>query len=306
MFKNEPMPKELIQEVGNQLAIGQVARDAQFANDMYNILDVMFNAEGGGRVRALEAFYKSTGNIAAGFTRPLDAVNRMVGFLTETDVAKDVRQARGGRVFTQSATKYFDNLIEVLIGETDNITGERLRIATREGDVYDANPLSRILGITVKQGRTAAEKVYSLSELQTWTADQRGKIPMYDRIFNESLAPLLEPRMNALLKDERFMKGTNLQKGESLLQYRRSRVKEELRKARERTREMLDTYESPGYMERLRYKAYSKGTKEQQKEAMKYMERSGVSANDVRDFNFRELNMYNSYIDHLNYLKKGG
>ena len=306
MFKNEPMPKELIQEVGNQLAIGQVARDAQFANDMFNIMDMFFNAEGGGRVRALEAFYKSTGNIAAGFTRPLDAVNRMVGFLTETDVAKDVRQARGGRVFTQSATKYFDNLIEVLIGETDNITGERLRIATREGDVYDANPLSRILGITVKQGRTAAEKVYSLSELQTWTADQRGKIPMYDRIFNESLAPLLEPRMNALLKDERFMKGTNLQKGESLLQYRRSRVKEELRKARERTREMLDTYESPGYMERLRYKAYSKGTKEQQREAMKYMERNGVSANDVRDFNFRELNMYNSYIDHLNYLKKGG
>ncbi len=193
--KGEPVPPELYQEIGNQLAIGQVARDAQFANDMYNIMDMMFNAEGGNRSKGFEALYKSTGNIAAGFTRPLDAANRMVGFLTDTDTAKDVRQAKGGAVFTQSATKYFDNILEVLIGESDTITGDKLRVATRKGDVYDANPLARILGINVKKGRTAAEKVYSLSELQTWTADQRGKIPMYDRIFNESIAPMLEPRM---------------------------------------------------------------------------------------------------------------
>lgn len=304
-IKGEPVPKELYQEIGNQLAIGQVARDAQFANDMYNIMDMMFNAEGGNRSRGLEALYKSTGNIAAGFTRPLDAANRMVGFLTDTDTAKDVRQAKGGAVFTQSASKYFDNILEVLIGETDTITGEKLRVATRKGDVYDANPLARILGINVKKGRTASEKVYSLAELQTWTADQRGKIPMYDRIFNESIAPMLEPRMTRLLKDKRFTEGQGLAKGASLLQYRRDRVKYELQQARKETRDMLDYYENPGFIDRLRYKAYTKGTKEQQKEALKYMQRNGVSTTDVREFNFRELNMYNSYIDHLNYLKKG-
>jgi hypothetical protein len=303
--KGEPVPKELMQEIGNQLAIGQVARDAQFSNDLFNIMDMMFNAEGGGRSRGLEALYKSTGNIAAGFTRPLDAANRMVGFLTDTDTAKDVRQAKGGAVFTQSASKYFDNILEVLIGETDTITGEKLRVATRKGDVYDANPLARILGINVKKGRTASEKVYSLAELQTWTADQRGKIPMYDRIFNESIAPMLEPRMTRLLKDKRFTEGQGLAKGASLLQYRRDRVKYELQQARKETREMLDYYENPGFIDRLRYKAYTKGTKEQQKEALKYMQRNGVSTTDVREFNFRELNMYNSYIDHLNYLKKG-
>lgn len=303
--KGEPVPKELMQEIGNQLAIGQVARDAQFSNDLFNIMDMMFNAEGGGRSRGLEALYKSTGNIAAGFTRPLDAANRMVGFLTDTDTAKDVRQAKGGAVFTQSASKYFDNILEVLIGETDTITGEKLRVATRKGDVYDANPLARILGINVKKGRTASEKVYSLAELQTWTADQRGKVPMYDRIFNESIAPMLEPRMTRLLKDKRFTEGQGLAKGASLLQYRRDRVKYELQQARKETREMLDYYENPGFIDRLRYKAYTKGTKEQQKEALKYMQRNGVSTTDVREFNFRELNMYNSYIDHLNYLKKG-
>jgi hypothetical protein len=303
--KGEPVPPELYQEIGNQLAIGQVARDAQFANDMYNIMDMMFNAEGGNRSRGLEALYKSTGNIAAGFTRPLDAANRMVGFLTDTDTAKDVRQAKGGAVFTQSASKYFDNILEVLIGESETITGDKLRVATREGDVYDANPLARILGINVKKGRTAAEKVYSLSELQTWTADQRGKIPMYDRIFNESLAPMLEPKMRTLLKDERFTEGKGLPAGASLLQYRRDRVRHELQEARKETRNMLDYYENPGFMDRLRYKAYTKGTKEQQAEAIKFMKRNGVSITDVREFSFRELNMYNSYIDHLNYLKKG-
>jgi len=303
--KGEMVPPELLQEVGNQLAVGQVARDAQFANDLYNVMDMMFNEEGGGRGRGLESLYKATGNIAAGFTRPLDAANRMVGFLTETDMAKDVRQARGGAVFTQSSTKYFDNILEVLIGETDNITGEKLRVATRKGDIYDANPLARVLGINVKRGKTAAEKAYSLAELQTWTADQRGKIPMYDRIFNESVAPLLEPKMTRLLKDKRFTDGEGLPEGRSLLQYRRDRVKYELQQARKETREMLDYHENTGFMDRLRYKAYTKGTKEQQKEALKYMKRNNVSTTDVREFNFRELNMFNSYIDHLNYLKKG-
>ena len=303
--KGEPVPKELQQEIGNQLAVGQVARDAQFSNDLLNIFDMMFNEGGGNRGTTLDGIYKQTGNVLAGATRPLDAVNRMVGFLTETDAAKDVRQARGGAVFTQSATKYFDNILEVLVGESENITGEKLRVATREGDIYDANPLARILGISVKQGKTAAEKAYSLAELQTWTADQRGKIPMYDRIFNESIAPLLEPKMTRLLKDKRFTEGQGLPEGTSLLQYRRDRVKYELSQARKETREMLDYYENPGFLDRLRYRASTKGSKEQQEEALKYMQRNGVSATSIRDFNFRELNMFNSYIDHLQYIKKG-
>ena len=67
-----------------------------------------------------------------------------------TDNAKDVRQAEGMNVFTQSATKYVDNIIEAFIDKTDTITGEDLEVATRSGKVYDANPFARIFGITVK------------------------------------------------------------------------------------------------------------------------------------------------------------
>ena len=292
--KGMDIPKELKEDVMAQLAIGQVARDTQFANDLYNVFDFMTGQ--GDRGAQLDALYKSVGGIAAGATRPLDFFNRGVGYLADNDIAKDVRQARGGGAFTQGATKYFDNILEVLIGETDTITGEKLRVATRQGDIYDANPLARIFGITVKRGRTAAEKVYSMSELKTWTADSRTKIPMYDRIFNESLAPMLEVKMKNLLKDKKFMKGD--------LQYKRDRVKYELQNARDEVRRALDYHENPGFMDRLRYKASMKGTAEQRKKAKEYLEENGVNA-DIKDYNFRELNMYNSYIDHLNFIKKG-
>ena len=43
----------------------------------------------------MDAVYKQGGNILAGFTRPLDAVNRMVGFINDTDAARDTRQQSG-------------------------------------------------------------------------------------------------------------------------------------------------------------------------------------------------------------------
>ena len=62
-----------------------------------------------------------------------------------TDTAKDVRQADGLGLFTQTSTKYFDNILEAFIGKTDTITGEDLKVATREGEIYDANPFARDL-----------------------------------------------------------------------------------------------------------------------------------------------------------------
>ena len=294
--KGESIPPELREEILNQLAIGQVARDAQFGNDLFNVFDY-FTGDGSDRGRALDALYKSLGNIAAGATRPLDAVNRSVGYLAGNDIAKDVRQAEGVNKFTQSASKYFDNILEVLIGESETLTGENLRVATREGDIYDANPLARILGLNIKRGKTATEKAYTLSELQTWKADQRSQIPMYDRIFNETLAPVLERRMTRLLKSKNFREGD--------LAYKRGRVKEELKRAKKQVRDNFSFLTSDGYMEQERYKASNKGTKEQQKKALSMMKQRGVDA-DIKDFNFRELRMYNSIIDHLNYKVKTG
>tara|TARA_R100000995_G_scaffold839_2_gene587 strand:- start:3642 stop:7289 length:3648 start_codon:yes stop_codon:yes gene_type:complete len=294
--KGESVPPELREEVLNQLAIGQVARDAQFGNDLFNVFDY-FTGDGSDRGKTLDALYKSLGNIAAGATRPLDAVNRSVGYLAGNDIAKDVRQAEGVNKFTQSASKYFDNILEVLIGESEALTGENLRVATREGDIYDANPLARILGLNIKRGKTATEKAYTLSELQTWKADQRSQIPMYDRIFNETLAPVLERRMTRLLKSKNFREGD--------LAHKRGRVKEELKRARKHVRDNFKIATSEGFLEQKRYDASNKGTKEQQKKALRMMKERGVDA-ELKDFNYRELQTYESIINHLNLKIKTG
>ncbi len=293
--KGETVPPELIEELGNQLAIGQVARDLQFGNDVFNAIDFFSS---GGRGADLDALYKSMGNIAAGATRPLDALNRSIGFLADNDVAKDVRQADGFLpVFTQSSTKYFDNILEALVGESETLTGENLRVSSREGDIYDANPLARILGLNIKRGKTATEQAYTLANLQSWKQDQRSNIPTYDRLFNQSLAPMLEKRMQMLLSSKRFQEGD--------LEYKRGRVKYELKKARDQLRDYFDIPGSSAYLDQQRYRASTKGTKGQQNKAMKYMKSLGVDA-ELKDFNFRELKTYESYIDHLNLKIKTG
>ena len=293
--KGETIPPELIEELGNQLAIGQVARDLQFGNDVFNALDFFGS---GGRSADLDALYKSLGNIAAGATRPLDAINRSIGFLADNDNAKDIRQVDGFLpVFTQSSTKYFDNILEALIGESETLTGENLRVSSREGDIYDANPLARILGLNIKRGKTATEQAYTLANLQSWKQDQRSNIPTYDRLFNAGLAPMLEKRMQLLLSSKRFQDGD--------LEYKRGRVKYELKKARDQLRDYFDIPGSSAYLDQQRYRASTKGNKFQKNKAMEYMKSLGVDA-ELKDFNFRELKTYESYIDHLNLKIKTG
>ena len=108
MRNDEPVPAELQIETLAQLGVGQFAKDMQFGNDLPNIVDIMVNKDEA-RGASSDGFAKVAGNFAAGFTRPLDAVNKTIGFVMGTDTAKDVRQAEGFDVFTQSATKYIDN-----------------------------------------------------------------------------------------------------------------------------------------------------------------------------------------------------
>jgi hypothetical protein len=223
------VPPEAIQELLTQVAVGQFSKDVEFANDLNNVLDVFLNADEAARGANLNAFSKLAGNMVAGVTRPIDAVNKIAGFAFGTDTAKDVRQAEGFDVFTQSATKYMDNILEAFTDKTDAITGEELRVATREGELYDANPFARIFGLTIKPGKTATEKAYSMAEMFPWTANERTKIPAYDRAFNELIAPVLERRVQKLLDNKEF-KDSNINAKRKALRDLVSTTKSELRK----------------------------------------------------------------------------
>ena len=294
MYMNgEEVPPELFQEMGTQLAVGQLARDAQFGNDLNNLLDIMINQDEGARGASFDAFAKVAGNFTAGFTRPLDAVNKIVGFAAGTDTAKDVRQAEGLDVFTQSATKYVDNIFEIFSDKTDAITGEELRVATREGDLYDANPFARIFGITVKPGRNATEKAYSMAEMQPWTASERTKIPEYDKAFNTLLAPLLEVHTQRLLDMDSFK--------EASLTGKRRMLKRTISQLKSEVRSRMGEGYTGGDNARLRLlaKANSKGNKEMRREAMALMKDTYNVSGSMDDLNIQELDLFIEYVDYL-------
>lgn len=292
-WDEQPIPKELRQELMNQLAIGQVARDVQFGNDLFAILDWLDPESGNESAASYSAAFKAGGNILAGFTRPLDAINRSVGLITDSDVAKDVRQARGVDVLTQSATKYVDNIFELFTQDLDAITGEQLRVATREGPLQDPNPAARIAGLVIKPPQNATELVYGMSEMMTYTANARTKNPAYDKMFNKFIAPMLEGTAERLLKDPEFTKGT--------LDQRRRRLKSELTVLRSSVSEYMKTSRQDGVaIEALRKEAQTKGTAGARRAGLKMLEKKGVNA-PINDLGYKELQLYLEYVKSWDY-----
>ena len=289
----EQVTPELQQEIGTQLVVGQLARDAQFANDINNLLDVLTNVDEGARAASVDGFYKVGGNFISGFTRPLDAINKTFGFAMGTDGAKDVRQAEGMNVFTQSATKYVDNIIEAFVDKTDSITGKDLEVATRSGEIYDPNPFARIFGITIKPGRTATEKVYSMAEMHPWTANERTKIPAYDKAFNGLVAPMLEVYTQELLNDPRFKQAT--------LTQQRGMLKKRLSDVKKIVRDRMEKGYTGGQNTVLRRaaKAAQKYNKETTREALKLMKEQMGITGSLEDLSFRELEMFMMYADYI-------
>ncbi len=79
--------QEAIKESLVQIGVGQFAQDIEFGNDMYRILNMMFD-ETNGEAGAAE-IQRRAGSYAAGFTRPFQTIDRIVGFLRDTDINKD-------------------------------------------------------------------------------------------------------------------------------------------------------------------------------------------------------------------------
>ena len=293
MRNNEPVPEELMVEIGTQIGVGQFARDVQFANDINNILDLFLNEDEGARAASIDGFYKVTGNFLAGFTRPVDAINKAFGMVTNTDTAKDIRQGTGMQVLSQSATKYIDNVYESFFDKVDGISGEELRVATREGDIYDPNPFARMFGLTIKPGRTATEKAYSMAQMHPWRANERTNMPAYDKALNSLVAPILERHTERLVRTKQFK--------DASLTGKRQMLKRVLSDVKAYTKKEMDAgYAGPKTeLLRMASKAATAGNKEIRAEAMKIMkEKYGVTG-QLDEFTYRELDMFMEYVDYL-------
>lgn len=281
---------EVIKATLEQLAVGQVASDIEFGNDITALFSALLDDTND--LSKIEALIHSgstkAGNIAAGFTRPVDAVNKLVGFMANNDVAKDVRQARGGAVITQSATKYVDNIIELLLGESETITGTALRVATREGDLRDPNPLLSVLGIKVREGRTVGEEIYDKLDIPRYKANKRSQVAAYDRAWNEYVAPMVNDYAGRLLSDPEYLK---------LPPDKQDAVwATQIRNIRTYMKDFLENADTPEHIEGVRLKATAVKTVHK-KAALKYLTEEEGFNGSIRDMTYPELQAFFTYVD---------
>lgn len=293
--RGEPIPRELSVEFGTQIGVGQAATDLQFGNDMVAVYDALFNvgSDDPGRADLWKGLMRGMGNYFAGYTRPLDAANKLVGFLDNSDAARDLRQAEGVELFTQSSTRYLDNIFELLFDRVDAISGEELRVASREGPIRDANPMARIFGVTIRPARTATEQAYSMANMAEWTASERSNLPEYDRLFNEIIGPRLNEETERLERDPRYREG-NIRTRQIMLRERLSRVRSEVRD--------FVSAGGAGYESEIlsiRRQATRHGNKEQRSLAMEAMRDRYGFEGSINDMSVRELHFFMDYVDYV-------
>ena len=200
------IPTENQLDALKQLGVGQFAKDIEFGNDMVRFMDALVGAgnEEGNR-ELFKQLGKSGGNILAGVTRPLDAINTMIGAMEGTDAARNIRLETGTGTFVSASTKYVDNIIQHFTDSLDSVTGEELRVATREGAIKGPEPLLGIFGLKVVPKRTSSEVVYGFTNKFAYKANSRTQSAEYDNILSKYIAPKLDRAARELLNDKRFV-----------------------------------------------------------------------------------------------------
>ncbi len=298
---------EQFTKIGEQLAVGNLATDIsgmfsslQQAALTLNETDATAVAKGG------VLLGKAMGGFLSGYTRPLDPLNKLIGTVTGTDAAKDVRQINPDSLSEalttsglQSMTKYVDNIAEGLYkiidqdsgGEIPGLTGTTLRVATREGDIRQPNALLSIFGVRQIPGRTATESVLDSVDMPRYMQNIRSANPKYDRIANIYLSRLLETRLSRLLEEPRFQRMSNEDK--------RAEIKEQISVTRDY---MYDLMDKPGvtpetvYLEYTRKKMMSRPRAEK-KFALRMMKESIPNfEGDLANMSLRELNVFEYYV----------
>ncbi len=220
-MKGEFVDKDLATEFGKQIAIGQAATDLQFGNDITRLIQLSFNTDAefkGPISQVKETLGHMSGNIISGVTRPLDPINKLAGYaLSEWgpyDVTPQINR-RLAKGFTQklglNTTKYTDNIIEgiasVVNGET-TLLGDELRVASREGKVFDPSPYRTAIGTRIQQPRTFANMVFAMVDKPEWKAGMYTGVPEFDSFANQVISPMIEMEAEQLLKNEKFMRGS--------------------------------------------------------------------------------------------------
>jgi len=208
---------ELVKQVG---PLGSL-KDATSSNPITDMITMMTKAaendEGATLLGAAEQIGSmilgAGGAIAAGFTRPLDPVNDMVGMALDSSGvinsgSVNRKMAEGTDAVLQDFSRYTNSFFSLLLGEDTGegrMLGVQRKSATDEKPVSDPNPLGSMFGSTTKPRQDSIDIILGMTDLAPFTMDSMTTgVPEYDNFINGTIFPILERKAEALLDSDFF------------------------------------------------------------------------------------------------------
>ena len=153
-----------------------------------------------------------SGKVAAGYTRPFDAMNRAIGArFPEAGGGSiaDIKQAEGIDKAVLQATRYTSSLFNYLLGEDDGegnrLMGEPRQSALKAGNVKQPNPIGVMVGSKVEGPAKSINKLLGMVDKPPYLAESFSSgNAEFDAYVNKEITPLLESRATELLNNPFF------------------------------------------------------------------------------------------------------
>lgn len=152
--------------------------------------------------------------VAAGYTRPFDPVNDLLGVSTDldgitNDATPDRKMAEGSDKILQNFSRYTSTFFNLLLGEDTGdgkFFGTVKKSATEEKPLRDPNPISRLAGAPLKNRQDSIDIILGMVDLAPYRMDSLTTgVPEYDDFINGTIFPILERKAEAMLSSDLFM-----------------------------------------------------------------------------------------------------
>ncbi len=155
-----------------------------------------------------------TGDILAGYTRPLDTVNRLLNYSDPNmggGIVQDRKQDEGMDRFISGLTRYTNGFFNYLAGEENEygvkMTGAPKEAAISPGPVRIPNPANTQMGTTIQPPAKNLNKVLGMVDKAPFKVDSfTSGNAEYDAFVNQQVTPLLERKATNLLNSDIFLK----------------------------------------------------------------------------------------------------
>jgi len=299
------VPKELGLEFAKQVGPLGALRDTTTGNPIIEIVRELFKASENDNGTSFQevatlvggVLAESVADIAAGFTRPLDAANDVVGMMGDIEGVIDDRQldrklARGSDAVLQNFGRYTNTFFNYLLGEDTGdgkLFGSPKNSATERDPMKDPNPLSRTVGAPLKPRQDSIDILLGMVDMPTYKADSfTTGVPEYDDFLNNTVFRILERKAQAMLDNEFFR--------ERPLSVKRVMVADMLKEARNDIISGLENGslgEQEDRLFNLRRKFIASNPQSYRAEAKKYF---GITAED-RELTSDDLYRLQAWID---------